>query len=172
MGDSPLASLRCKSRCGMARLGAARCGSDYIVARPCGLARLSLTISALRASALSAGFYRNPDVWRGDRDGQLRSNGAEWHAPAQHGKATAADGSTGGFGSHCCSLWRADVSWSRFRHGVVWPAMGMVLVKDWRGPVQGKDCRRQYGGFSLPTVLSGTGMAWSGEQRPARNEIW
>jgi len=31
----------------------------------------------------------------------------------------------------------------------------------------GKDCRRQYGGFALPTVLSGTGVVWSGQQRPA-----
>jgi hypothetical protein len=26
----------------------------------------------------------------------------------------------------------------------------------------GKDCRRQYGGFALPTVLSGTGLVWRG----------
>ena len=32
----------------------------------------------------------------------------------------------------------------------------------------GKGCRRQYGGFALPTVLSGTGVVWPGQERPAR----
>ena len=34
----------------------------------------------------------------------------------------------------------------------------------------GKDCRRQYGGFALPTVLSGTGMVGPG--RVERGVAW
>ena len=41
--------------------------------------------------------------------------GAAWHGRAGsgtvgRGRARAADSSTGGFGSHCCSLWRADAA--------------------------------------------------------------
>ena len=51
------------------------------------------------------------------------------------GPARAADGSTGGFGSHCCSLWRAGVAgyglarhrWLRrgwVMQGSAWPGKG------------------------------------------------
>ena len=97
---------------------------------------------------------RNPDL---SQHGMART-GAVWHGPAQHGMVTAADGSTGGFGSHCCSLWRVDEVWPvGVRRG--YAGLGTAST----GTVRHiKDCRRQYGGFSLPTVLSGTGMVRRG----------
>ena len=73
MGDSPLASLRCKSRCGRVRQASARLG----MAR-WGPARSPLTISALRASTLSAGFL-GIQIWRGGADPvRFRLGAARW----------------------------------------------------------------------------------------------
>ena len=66
MGDSPLASLRCKSRCGRARSSFLGRGLDRLGKSWSAVARRGqpLMISALRASALSAGFL-GIQIWLG-----------------------------------------------------------------------------------------------------------
>ena len=66
------------------------------------------------------------------------------------------DSSTGGLGSLCCSqreqIW---LGWVGLGLGAAGPNGAWL---DWVEFC--KDCRRQYGGSGLPTVLSGTGMVW------------
>jgi hypothetical protein len=104
MGDSALASLRCKSRCGETGLGLA--GSD--------------------------------------EKGQ---------AKVRHGLI---DLSAEGFGPLRWVLWNPDlVCQVRDRKVTAKPVVVGISESG-----TGKDCRRQYGGLSLPTVLLGTGLVW------------
>jgi hypothetical protein len=68
-----------------------------------------LMISALRASALSAGFL-GIQMRQGRQGSGLAQYVGAGYGRFWYGMATAADGSTGGFGSHCCSLWRTDLT--------------------------------------------------------------
>jgi hypothetical protein len=125
-----------------------------------GLAWLPLTISALRASALSAGFLesRCVQVWR--LGGQLRqvtvSARLGWVRQPLQTAALGASAPTAALFGEQMSQRSGAARCGEVRHGEV---SGQVRI------VQGKDCRRQYGGFALPTVLSGTGLAW-------RCEFW
>lgn len=71
---------------------------------------------------------------------------------------TAADGSTGGFGSHCCSLWRVDEPWlggswpGKVRLGGVWS--GLV----WLGAARTADGSTE----GSPSLLFSREQVWSG----------
>ena len=109
-------------------------------------------------------------LWNPDEDWSvLAGSGVFWARLGWIGsvrarRGNAADGSTGGFGSLCCSLWRVDVAWRG--------TMGRQRPGRQRSGLAGfgKDCRRQYGGSALPTVLLGTGLVRSAEVRSG--EIW
>ena len=158
MGDSLLASLRCKSRCGATGRGVVWTGEVWPSAVRCGEA----TADDLSTEGFGplCWVLRNPDaVWPGaDGSGRSRKGGA-WLGEMRQGNRCRRQ------------HWglRLPLLLS-LRVGVVRSGLIDSGVVD-RGLAysgEDEDCRRQYGGFSLPTVLSGTGMVWSGQQRPAR----
>ena len=135
----------------------------------------------VRLGAVRRGWVWSGEAWHGNRcrrqhwglwlplllslEGRLGSAsiglirwGRSRQCPARQKLQTAARSFFGGslllsFESRCAPAWHGLI-----RHG--WVCCGAAACN--------KDCRRQYGGFALPTVLSGTGMVWSGQQRPAR----
>lgn len=110
-----------------------------------GAAGLPLMISALRASALSAGFLGI----------QIRS-GAAGRGSARRGEAWSGRLWQGlrkqHWGLRLPLLLSSESRFGRYRPASEWQGWERSSAAGY-----GKDCRRQYGGFALPTVLSGAG---------------
>ena len=120
------------------------------------MARSGQLMSALRASALSAAFIRQSGLGaprRGvDRSGEVvlgmvrcgnRCRRQHWGLRLPLLLSLE---------SRCGTAWSGRVSYGEVKSD----ELGSGIVKG---------CRQQYGGFALPTVLSGTGLAW-------RCEFW
>ena len=155
---------------------------------------LPLTISALRASALSAGFF-GIQMWLGSVCFGTQRLGAVDHGSAQCGnrcrrqhwglrlplllslEGRLGSASTGlirwGRSRQCPARQKLQTAARSFFGGSLLLSLESRCGPAWHGQIRhgwaccgaagcNKDCRRQYGGFSLPTVLSGTGMVRRG----------
>ena len=134
------------ARYGPARLGQARLGTAWQ-----GQVRFLADDLSTEGFGPLCWVLRNPDVaWKGEVGQCVAGLGLVWYGAAQCGNRCRRQH----WGLRLPLLLSLESRCGAAKLG--------TAQRGWARPGvdrRVKDCRRQYGGFALPTVLSGTGMA-------------